>query len=831
MKIHTVELRHVRHIRTLALDLSGPLTIIGGPNGVGKSTLQQAILAAMFLTDKETRDSLVSRFDPDSPPTVVLGLSRGDANPTIELTRTLTDDKGQWKEGATLFKQKKQALDKIRDVLPISADAAALLLWGRQDDMTAVVEKFPSDGHTLLASATIKGSGPDPKKIIKELEKDIDNARKGERGGQVVGSLTQASNRAQGLEEELNKAKAAEAELQNRRLQFEQAKTSRDEIKTRFTATEDQINKLAQREKLLEPALHQLATLANMEDKLTDWTELDQEIEQSRKALEDLHKDLKLLQAQYRVARDEELGGHIENLQARIRAVAALEKALAAIETDLKSTKRPEAKDVEKYQELRKKIKEAEDKIEASGVRFELSIASGARRLRVAEDGAPEREIEVVAGQPCQGIVGHVAIVVDGLRVSAGGKEDIARHKRLAQEKSQEIQTLFGTFAALDEAEFLGLAREKVELSQETAKKRNEIKLELAAASLDALRTDLERLTEARTQNNMTLKDKEACAGKILPTAGDLGTWRAQKNGEISQAGEALAALEKKRPGAPDRALLASNLETVRKRTRESVAAFKDADESQREPSKELQEEVRNCLKESREKLAELSRALIEAERNVGECEGQLKQVAPLRSIDVIQAEWQEAKDALKREQVLQSARALLVERIKNKIADMTAHIPVGLGNKITEQLSRLTGGLLAQVTLDRDLAVAHIGENRAHPEQWQPRQLSHGERHQTALAVKIAVARALAESSGPVFIILDDSLVTFDPQRRAATEELLLDLVADGKLQVILVTCHTDWASGWKQRRPNDVHYLELAKLACYYRQTEASSLSPKPD
>jgi uncharacterized protein YhaN len=145
--------------------------------------------------------------------------------------------------------------------------------------------------------------------------------------------------------------------------------------------------------------------------------------------------------------------------------------------------------------------------------------------------------------------------------------------------------------------------------------------------------------------------------------------------------------------------------------------------------------------------------------------------------------------------------------------------VPRELGGRIGKYLMELTRGGFHAVQLSAELAVQRITEAGPVTEAWEPQLLSTGERHQAALAVKIAMARALAEAGGPVFIVLDDSLATFDPWRRTATEDLFLKLVSDGKLQVILLTCHTDWALAWHERAPDLVDYIELGRIANYYR------------
>jgi DNA repair exonuclease SbcCD ATPase subunit len=824
MKIHSVDIRHVRQIKELTLDVSAPLTVIGGPNGVGKTTVQQAILAAMFLSDKKVRDSLVSRFDPDSPPTVVLALSRGDSAATIQLSRFLTDDKGEWREGADIIKKKGQALKEVQKVFPISADAAALLLWGRQEDMTAVIECFPSDGHSLLTAAAIKGSGPDPKEIIDELEKDSEHARKGEKGGQVVGSLTQAMKRLDALTKELTQARGVEEELKTRRLQWEQAKNQRDEIKERCQQAEAEVTRLGRLEKLLDAALHDQGIVTELETTQNGWAGLEGEIGEGRKALVELDKELQQLRAQYRVARDQELGQQIENLRAKINRAEELENACAQLDKELQSRQRPEPADVRKYQQLLAQINQAQDKMEASGVRYEISAAAAAARtLRVVEDGAPEKEIVLQPGQAHEGIVGRLTVAVDGLCFTAAGKEDVSRHKRVVAGNQKEIETLFQRFAAKDEASFMSQGAEKEKLGQKLKEKRNALHVQLGNATLAAFRADAGLLENARAENNMSFKDKEACAGKYLSPAAEIGNWSSHKEGEIVRAKDNLAALEEKRPGEADRVLLTKNLETLRRKARESAAVFRDADELHRDPDRELQREVRVALDKKRREQGTLAEALLNGERKVAELEGQLKQTIPHRPINQLQADLREAEEFLHREQVLQEARSKLIERIEEKMSTLAAHVPVELGSKITENLGRLTSGAFSQVRLHEGLTVSQVGENGRHSQPWLPHELSYGERHQAALAVKIAVARALAETSGPVFIMLDDSLVTFDPARRAATEKWLLDLVADEKLQVILFTCHTDWATDWTKRRPKLVNYIELVQSAQYYRDPPA--------
>jgi DNA repair exonuclease SbcCD ATPase subunit len=397
------------------------------------------------------------------------------------------------------------------------------------------------------------------------------------------------------------------------------------------------------------------------------------------------------------------------------------------------------------------------------------------------------------------------------------------------QETADEKAALLAQFMVETEAAFRNRAEEKQELQRELEEKTAELRSHLAGATLAGLQADLESAFEARVKNQMTSEDRERCAGQPSYPAAELRGWCDQKRGEIQQAREGIALREAKRPRDAERALHQRNLEALQRKAREAAAAFAQVDEQHREPTPLIADEIRAALKRERQEQTRLTNVLVEAERTVANLQGQLKQAQPHRALDAIQTDLEEAQEAYNREETLQQARALLKERIADKMATLAAHVPAELSKRVTEHLARLTTRAAGEVVLNSDLAVAHWSSHGSGTV-WQPGQLSYGERHQAALAVKIAVARALAETAGPVFIILDDSLVTFDPQRRSAAEEFLLDLVSDEKLQVILLTCHTDWAADWHRRRPQQVTYHDLAHRVRYYEQPDVAKLQGIP-
>jgi len=773
----------------------------------------------MFQTNKkEERDGHISRFDPNSPPTASIYFSRDSAaEPTIRLLRKLTDDTGEWDENGILTKQKGKALEKVQESLPISADAATLLLWGLQEDLAAVIDNFPSDGHSLLTAATIKGSGPDPKLVIEDLEEQRQRAKA---KGKNPGTLTLTENSVSALENELEIAKEADRKLSSLRHQFDKTKNDYEEIKRRHGLIQNDVKQLAVLAKLSDAVMDRTKEFAQLESRLNQGASLDEQINTEKHSLKLLGEEMEDLEAQHRVVKYKELNNRIESLKGQIKRVKAAEKKTEDLKANLLARKRPEKTDETRLRELIKETEKAKDKIEASGVRYEISVESGSKTIRLSEDSTAAKEVRVTGGKTHKGVVGNFVLNYDGLNIMASGKEDIASLKSLIEGRTSDISKLFKRFAVENDDEFYDLVEERKQLEEDLKEAGRELEKELKGLTLSSLESDLEQAKRELQEIKVTQKDLKAYADKHLGVSADLERKLAQKQGEVTKTNKTLSQLLEKKPTEEETVELKSSVAAARKKLTETSSTFRETDESHRECSSELRDEIKSTLEKKRRELEKSTSDKSETENHFTQLRTSLKYSGPERPVTSVEADLDEAKTLFHREEVYQRARALLLQRLSDKISEMAANVPREIGERISQHIATLTKGSYSKVGLTDKLDVDSIGEGRESAQQWKPSELSHGERHITALAIKLAVAQALAELSGPVFIILDDSLVALDPGHRTATENLLLELTTYGNLQIILLTCHTDWATDWKSRAGNKINFVELAKIATYYRK-----------
>lgn len=490
---------------------------------------------------------------------------------------------------------------------------------------------------------------------------------------------------------------------------------------------------------------------------------------------------------------------------------------------------RPDARELKLLDEYQKQRSDAINRLDATGLRYELS-AMAAKTVELSEDNAPARQITLAPNQIHENIVGNVVIRVDDLRLVARGKEDVSSLKRAADRADRDIAALLARFQAPDEQAFRRLGEERSRIASVFANADVDLKKHVRDDTLESLRAEVASLQNRRTANRVTAEDQEAWSHTILAPAAQIEKLVYGKQVVLDKESKALKEQEGRRPTETEQQQLRADLRQRRGAAQAAGETFAEQSPGSPAPTKPLRDTIRGQLAKARTQLDELNQKQRQADIQVERLVGDLKHAGPKRPIGSVELDLEDARADLQREETLQKARELLKERIAEKIQEMSESVPRELAARIGQHLARLTGGAYAQVSLDEAFAVAKVAEGGDRPEHWQPHELSAGEQALTALVMKIAVARALAESGNPVFILLDDSLVNLDPQHRAATEALLLDLVADGRLQVILLTCHTDWAMDWQTRCGDKVHYIDLARQAEYYRTPPVLGADSRP-
>ena len=100
------------------------------------------------------------------------------------------------------------------------------------------------------------------------------------------------------------------------------------------------------------------------------------------------------------------------------------------------------------------------------------------------------------------------------------------------------------------------------------------------------------------------------------------------------------------------------------------------------------------------------------------------------------------------------------------------------------------------------------------------PTELSRGAMEQLYLCLRLGLAKEFSRHAESIPLVMDDVLVNFDPERRKATAELLLDFAREH--QVLLFTCHPEISAILSELEPTlpiygiDGKCLSSAPIEC---------------
>src|SRR6185436_10747416 len=224
----------------------------------------------------------------------------------------------------------------------------------------------------------------------------------------------------------------------------------------------------------------------------------------------------------------------------------------------------------------------------------------------------------------------------------------------------------------------------------------------------------------------------------------------------------------------------------------EAQAGAADLDEALARGSELLAAEKRE-LAEARPRLEE---ELREAGERVGAARAELKRLdGQSRATELcalIEAKRAELRDHAAEWARLTAARSLL-ERQLHKFSQREQP-------RLLESIGKLFGAMTrARYSRVYQRLDGSFMAVRADGVEVEPGALSSGTREQLYLAVRLAYIDSYCARSEPLPLCLDDVLVNFDDARAAATLDVLHHLAAEGRTQLLFLTCHA--------------HLVELAK------------------
>ncbi|RAK05047.1 exonuclease SbcC [Halanaerobium saccharolyticum] len=497
------------------------------------------------------------------------------------------------------------------------------------------------------------------------------------------------------------------------------------------------------------------------------WPKFKAEMAKLKEKMNKAEAKLKKLEAEKKRAKKLQRRNEIKERVKQIKAADNKLQKLLKLNDEAKAT----PTQVEKMEAYKDKITETKASLKAAKLKAKLNF-SASEKIRVLTGVEGEKSIaegEIIEAD------GYLRIKTDQIDIEIESAEidfvSLKEEYNLNQKKFEQLKSKM-------EVESLEQAREKLnkitEIKREIEAKKNKIDELLARDKLKALEnelTELEQVEAARDIENLN-PEIEDLKAKIS----ELNTEIKIKENRINEWQEEYQSL--------------TELESILAENKERKEELKvKLNELASLPAQySSSSEFINDLKTKREKREELNQIL----RDKLEQHQELENLLPTASTREMESELKDLQN--KFESLKNKAKNLLeIKKVfERKLEEMDQNSFKPLINSFSRNLQHLTAGKYETGEIDADFSV----KLKSKQKQELPGKLellSYGTYDAAALALRFAIFDNLFSNYGG-FIILDDCLVNFDPERRKKAIELIKEY--QKKYQIIYTTCDPERAA-----------------------------------
>ncbi|MFO7952925.1 MAG: AAA family ATPase [Bacillota bacterium] len=774
------------------------LNVLLGPNEAGKSTLINAIFAALFTPSnvRKSSDDWKKTIQNSMPhpggDTARVELEFEDETQgaiTYSCSWGASKDNRLVISGEIEINDPEEIQSRLQKSLRYGRATYQAVLFARQEEMNQTFTRLKKNPEAtaslsdLLRSALFEAGGVSLAKLeellveeYRRLFQNWDLDLDGPRGGRdinnpykkQVGKILQAYYWKEQLRRKLNETLALEEQFDEKSRQLSEANQKKEQLKQQLKEMEKLEDDMRQRSKL-EPALESAREKENRLRKvMAEWPRVEERVQSLENECAAQEKQLKKLQEELQEAEAILNARETRNLLQRAKPL------LEEIKRHEQSLSQTPHLNEEDLQYLENKQQEHErQKAVAEAMKLKASIQTKIPlELTVTSGMEQTRKIVVEQEELLQGN-GRLLLESADWKINIqSGEKDVEKLIKQAERAKEDFKVKLEEFALKELEEARSIVNKRNEVKSALDKNRFRLKELLGDLSFEEIENKV-----SEQGPDKSVRDPEQIKADLEESKVQLETLKyklEQEKGKLEEWQNEYTSTDELM-----RKLVAYNRETEDIGEKLNKLAPLPQEYNSIDQFFVKLKEMRSESERIREQIDALKAELIEVQRKM-----------PDESTEELEAAWKEAESKFARLRKRGQAVNTIWEEFRNLKEELDTDTYKPLADSFAHYLSLSTNNRYNLAELDGALPgrITSVQKGQTMPVNL----LSAGTTSGAALALRLAMAEYLLQELNG-FLVMDDPLVNLDPERRQSAARAIREF-ADNK-QMLVATCDPDTA------------------------------------